>query len=60
MMEKHSQKLKAKGKGSTAQSKAKKSNPKRRASGGPTGLVSQKGRSENVRISFVDISMMVT
>ncbi len=36
MVEKHSQKLKAKGKGGTAQSKAKE-NPKRMASGGPTG-----------------------
>jgi hypothetical protein len=36
MVEKHSQKLKAKGKGSTAQSKAK-GNPKCKASGGPTG-----------------------
>jgi hypothetical protein len=36
LVEKHSQKLKAKGKGGTAQSKAK-SNPKCKASGGPTG-----------------------
>ncbi len=35
-VEKHSQKLKAKGKGGTAQSKAK-NNLKRKASGGPTG-----------------------
>ncbi len=35
-VEKHSQKLKAKGKGGTTQSEAK-SNPKRKASGGPTG-----------------------
>ncbi len=36
MVEKHSQKLKAKGKGSTALSKGK-SNPKHKASGGPNG-----------------------
>jgi hypothetical protein len=36
MVEKHSQKLKAKGKGGTAQIEAK-SNPKRKVSGGPTG-----------------------
>ncbi len=36
MVEKHSQKLKAKGKGGTARSKAK-NNPKCKASGGPTG-----------------------
>ncbi len=36
VVEKHSQKLKAKGKGSTAQTKAK-GNPKRKVSGGPTG-----------------------
>jgi hypothetical protein len=36
MVENHSQKLKAKGKGGAAQSKAK-SNPKRKTSGGPTG-----------------------
>jgi hypothetical protein len=35
MVEKHSQKLKVKGTGGTAQSKAK-SNPKRKAPGGPT------------------------
>jgi hypothetical protein len=45
MVEKHSQKLKAKGKGSTAQAKAK-GNPKRKASGGPTGQVPKKGCSE--------------
>jgi hypothetical protein len=44
-VEKHSQKLKAKGKGGTAQSKAK-SNPKRKASGGLTGQVPKKGCSE--------------
>ncbi len=38
-------KLKAKGKGSTAPSKAK-GNLKRKASGGPTGWVPKKGRSE--------------
>jgi hypothetical protein len=36
MVEKHNKKLKAKGKASTAQTKAK-SNPKCKASGGPTG-----------------------
>ncbi len=36
LMVEHNQKLKAKGKAATAQSKAK-SNPKRKASGGPTG-----------------------
>jgi hypothetical protein len=36
MVEKHSQKLKAKSKGGTAHSEAK-GNPKRKASGGPTG-----------------------
>jgi hypothetical protein len=36
MVEKHNEKLKTKGKASTARSKAK-SNPKRKASGGPTG-----------------------
>jgi hypothetical protein len=36
MVEKHSQQLKVKGKGGTAQSEAK-GNPKRKASGGPTG-----------------------
>jgi hypothetical protein len=36
MVDKQSKKLKAKGKGSTASSKAK-GNPKRKASGGPTG-----------------------
>jgi hypothetical protein len=46
MVEMHSKKLKAKGKASTAQSKAK-SNPKRKASGGPTGQVPKKGHSEN-------------
>jgi hypothetical protein len=45
MVKKHSQKLKAKGKGGTARSKAK-SNPKRKASGGPTGQVPKKGCSE--------------
>jgi hypothetical protein len=45
MVEKNRQKLKAKGKGGTAQSKAKR-NPKRKASGGPTGRVSKKGHSE--------------
>jgi hypothetical protein len=45
MVEKHSQKLKAKGKSSTAQSEAK-SNLKRKASGGLTGQVPKKGCSE--------------
>jgi hypothetical protein len=45
MVEKQNKKLKAKGKAGTAQSKAK-SNPKRKASGGPTGQVPKKGCSE--------------
>jgi hypothetical protein len=45
MVEKHSQKLQAKGKDGTAQSKAK-SNPKSKASGSPTGQVPKKGCSE--------------
>ncbi len=45
MDEKHSQKLKAKGKGGTAQSEAK-GNSKRKASGGPTGQVPKMGHSE--------------
>jgi hypothetical protein len=45
MVEKQGTKLKAKGKGSTAPSKAK-GNPKRKASGGPTGRVPKKGCSE--------------
>ncbi len=45
MVEKHNKKLKAKGKAGTAQSKAK-SIPKHKASGGPTGWVPKKGRSE--------------
>jgi hypothetical protein len=45
MVEKHSQKLKAKGKGGTAQSKAK-GNPNCKASGGPTVQVPKKGCSE--------------
>jgi hypothetical protein len=45
MVEKKGANLKAKGKGSTAPSKAK-GNPKRRASGGPTGQVPKKGCSE--------------
>ncbi len=44
MVEK-SAKLKAKGKGGTAPSKAK-GNSKRKASGGPTGRVPEEGRSE--------------
>jgi hypothetical protein len=44
MVEK-STKLKAKGKGGTAPSEAK-GNPKRKASGGPTGRAPKKGRSE--------------
>ncbi len=45
MVEKKGANLKAKGKGSTAPSEAK-GNPKRKASGGPTGQVPKKGRSE--------------
>jgi hypothetical protein len=45
MVEKKGANLKAKGKGSTAPSKAK-GNPKRKASGGPTGRVPKKGCSE--------------
>ncbi len=45
MVEKHNKKLKAKGKTGTDQSEAK-SNPKCKASGGPTGRVSKKGHSE--------------
>ncbi len=45
MVEKKGANLKAKGKGSTAPSKAK-GNLKRKASGGPTGQVPKKGRSE--------------
>jgi hypothetical protein len=46
MVEKHNKKLKVKGKASTAWSKGK-SNPKHKASGGPTGQVPKKGYSEN-------------
>jgi hypothetical protein len=45
MVEKQNKKLKAKGKAGTAQSKAK-SNPKGKASGGPTGQVPKKGLSK--------------
>jgi hypothetical protein len=45
MVEKHSQKLKVKGKGGTAPFEAK-GNPKRKVSGGPTGRVPKKGCSE--------------
>jgi hypothetical protein len=45
MVEKKGANLKAKGKGSTAPSKAK-GNPKRKASRGPTGQVPKKGCSE--------------
>jgi hypothetical protein len=45
MVEKQNKKLKVKGKAGTARSKAK-SNPKRKASGGPTGRVPKKGHSE--------------
>jgi hypothetical protein len=45
MVEKKGANLKAKGKGGAAPSKAK-GNPKRKASGGPTGRVPKKGRSE--------------
>ncbi len=45
MVEKQGAKLKAKGKGGTAPSKAK-GNPKHKVSGGPTGQVPKKGCSE--------------
>ncbi len=45
MVEKQGVNLKAKGKGGTAPSEAK-GNPKRKASGGPTGRVPKKGCSE--------------
>jgi hypothetical protein len=45
MVEKQNKKLRMKGKACTAQSEAK-SNPKRKASGGPTGRVPKKGCSE--------------
>ncbi len=45
MEEKQGANLKAKAKGSTAPAKAK-GDPKRKASGGPTGRVPKKGRSE--------------
>ncbi len=45
MVEKKGANLKAKGKGSTAPSKAE-GNPMHKASGGPTGRVPKKGRSE--------------
>jgi hypothetical protein len=45
MVEKHNEKLKAKGKAGTAPSEAK-SNPKRKTSGGPTGRVPKKDCSE--------------
>ncbi len=45
MVEKQNKKLKAKGKASTAWP-GPKSNPKCKASGGPTGRVPNKGRSE--------------
>jgi hypothetical protein len=45
MVEKKGANLKAKGKGGTALSEAK-GNPKRKASGGPTGRVPKKDRSE--------------
>ncbi len=46
MVEKHNEKLKAKSKAATARPEAK-GNPKRKASGGPTGRVPKKGYSEN-------------
>jgi hypothetical protein len=46
MVEKKGVNLKAKGKGGTAPSKANKGNPKRKASGSPTGWVPKKGRIE--------------
>ncbi len=45
MVEKKGANLKAKGKGSTTPSEPK-GNPKRKASGGPTGQVPKKGHSE--------------
>jgi hypothetical protein len=45
MVEKQNKKLKAKGKAATAQPEAK-SNPKRKASGGPTGPFPKEGCSE--------------
>ncbi len=45
MVEKQQDKLKTKGKAATAWPEAK-GNPKRKASGGPTGQVPKKGRSE--------------
>jgi hypothetical protein len=45
MVEKKGGNLKVKGKGGTAPSEAK-GNPKRKASGGPTGRIPKKGRSE--------------
>jgi hypothetical protein len=45
MVEKHKKKLNEKGKAATARPKAK-SNPKHKASGGPTGRVPKKSRSE--------------
>ncbi len=45
MVKKHNKKLKAKDKAATARPKAKR-NPKHKASGGPTGRVPKKGRSE--------------
>jgi hypothetical protein len=45
MVEKHNEKLKAKGRAATARPEAK-SNPKRKASGGLTGRVPRKGHSE--------------
>jgi hypothetical protein len=47
MVEKQSEKLKAKGKGGTAPSEAE-GNPKRKASGGPTIRVPKKGYSEKL------------
>jgi hypothetical protein len=52
MVEKHSQKLLANGKGGTAQSEAK-GNPKHKASGGLTGQVPKKGRSEKFCQHFI-------
>jgi hypothetical protein len=45
MVEKQQEKLKAKGKAATARPETK-SNPKQKASGGPTGQVPKKGRNE--------------
>jgi hypothetical protein len=59
MVEKKGANLKAKGKGGTAPSKAK-GNPKRKASGGPTGRVPKKGHSQKVARPMVVPSQPTT